>query len=116
MKAERLFQELSHHWSDPGGRAGTGDGGMPEEGTLYVERSGDEFSWRVIPFGAPLEPPSGAGEKHPDAWIFRIGEVPAGGPETSRKFFDELIAEMETMAAGPDRCRWPLDQPWPDVP
>jgi hypothetical protein len=24
-----------------------------------------------------------------------------------------LLAEMESMCGGADRCRWPLDQPYP---
>jgi hypothetical protein len=30
-----------------------------------------------------------------------------------RPFFDDLLAELESMAAGADRCRWPVDEPWP---
>ena len=26
---------------------------------------------------------------------------------------EELLAEMESMCGGADRCRWPLDQPYP---
>ena len=29
------------------------------------------------------------------------------------KHLDDLIAEMDSMSGGADRCRWPLDQPYP---
>jgi hypothetical protein len=28
-------------------------------------------------------------------------------------FFDDLLAELESMAGAADRCRWPVDEPWP---
>jgi hypothetical protein len=28
-------------------------------------------------------------------------------------FVEDLLAEMESMCGGADRCRWPLDQPYP---
>jgi hypothetical protein len=34
-------------------------------------------------------------------------------PERLRAFFDDLLAELESMVAPADRCRWPADQPWP---
>jgi hypothetical protein len=30
-----------------------------------------------------------------------------------RAFFDDLLAELESMADHVDRCRWPLNDPWP---
>jgi hypothetical protein len=35
-------------------------------------------------------------------------------PERLRAFFDDLLAELESMADTADRCRWPIDEPWPD--
>jgi hypothetical protein len=34
-------------------------------------------------------------------------------PQRLRSFLDDLLAELESMAAGADRCRWPVDEPWP---
>ena len=51
-----------------------------------------------------------------DAWLYYTGRWPPGaGAEGSTfpAFFDELLAEMESMVGGADRCRWPLDEPWP---
>ncbi|BBZ14468.1 hypothetical protein BST20_00110 [Mycobacterium branderi] len=55
---------------------------------VYLARRGEQYEWRV---------------------------VPAGGVVTDLRpsFFDDLLAELETMAARTDRCRWPLDEPWP---
>ena len=38
---------------------------------------------------------------------------PVDDPERLRAFFDDVMAELESMAGGPDRCRWPIDEPWP---
>jgi hypothetical protein len=27
-------------------------------------------------------------------------------------FVEDLLAELESMCGGADRCRWPLDQPY----
>lgn len=75
---------------------------------LYVARHGDEYVWERIPEGAPASPPSEA-----DAWIFYGGTWPTDDPVASAALFEDLLAEMESMTGGIDRCRWPLDEPWP---
>jgi hypothetical protein len=64
----------------------------PESGELvYIERRGDSYTLR------------------------RVG---AGGWQAQHRndasaFFEDLFAEMEAAAGGPDRCRWSADDPWP---
>ena len=49
----------------------------------------------------------------PDAWMFSTIPWPRGSDEkTQRAFFDDLVAEVETMADGVDRCRWEFDDPY----
>ena len=38
---------------------------------------------------------------------------PVDDPERLRAFFDDMLAELESMADKTDRCRWPIDEPWP---
>jgi hypothetical protein len=45
--------------------------------------------------------------------MFYSGPWPARQPDHLPEFLDELLAEMESMCGGVDRCRWPLDQPYP---
>jgi len=79
------------------------------EDIVYVERRGVTYSWhRVIPGAEP--PESSAG---PDVWMYFSGAWPQDDPVRLQAFCDDLLAEMESMAGGEDRCRWPLDQPWP---
>jgi len=85
----------------------------PDPGdVVYVERRGEQYSWRffdpVQGLGAPAEP-----DAHPDVWIYSTGPRPTGDPDQVASFVDDLLAEMESMMGG-DRCRWPLDEPWPD--
>lgn len=80
----------------------------PAEGTsVYIERRGEEYSWSE---GNGLE----SADTLPDAWISYTGRWP--GPDADderwRAFFADLIAELESMTGGADRCRWPLDDPW----
>jgi hypothetical protein len=49
----------------------------------------------------------------PEAWIFYAGAWPVDDPARWSAFFNDLLAEMDSMVRGPDRCRWPLDDPWP---
>ena len=77
----------------------------PDAGELvYVERRGEEYQWAL---GAAVAAPSDAA---PDAWLYFGGTW----PKTDRSgFVEDLLAEMESMSSPADRCRWPLDQPWP---
>ncbi len=79
--------------------------------TVYVERRGTEYSWhRVGPDGAPTQPRLDA-----DVWMYFSGAWPREDPAASQAFCADMLAEMESMAGGDDRCRWPLDQPWPHL-
>ena len=49
----------------------------------------------------------------PDVWMSFSADWPVDDPERLRAFFDDVMAELESMAGGPDRCRWPIDEPWP---
>ena len=78
---------------------------------VYLERRGDEYDWWIVPpHGAPRPGPSG--HPDPDVWMSFSASWPAE-PERLRSFFDDLLAELESMAAAADRCRWPVDEPWP---
>jgi len=80
------------------------------EDIVYVERRATEYSWAVVTPGA--EPPaSSAGA---DVWMYFSGAWPPGDdPTRLQAFCEDMLAEMESMAGGDDRCRWPLDQPYP---
>jgi hypothetical protein len=78
------------------------------EDILYVERRGLEYSWhRVIPGAEP--PPT----TQPEVWMYFSGAWPQDDPRRLQAFCEDMLAEMESMAGGDDRCRWPVDQPWP---
>lgn len=101
MNRARLLAEMAA--AEPG----------PDD-VLYLERLGRDYRWR---FGASGAMPAAAvrptSEPAPDAWMFYSGPWPAGGPATVRRFAEDLLAEMESMCGGADRCRWPLSQPYP---
>lgn len=79
----------------------------PEAGeVVYIERRGQAYRWGTAPGGDDAAGP-------PETWIFYTGDWPVDDAGRWAAFFDDLLAEMESMAGGPDRCRWPLDQPWP---
>ena len=82
----------------------------PDRGdTVYLERRGDSYTWRVLPLDtAVTEAPS----DNPDVWMCFSAHWP-DDPSRTRPFFDDLLAELESMADRTDRCRWPLDKPWP---
>jgi hypothetical protein len=84
---------------------------LPGE-TVYLERQGDEYDWHCVDGGARLPEP-GAGRQMPDAWLFYSGSWPTEDPELLAAHLDDMLAEMETMCGGAERCRWPLDQPYP---
>ena len=76
---------------------------------VYLERRGDSYNWRIA---SDAETPSGAAA--PDVWMSFSAAWPLDEPARLRAFFDDLLAELESMADTADRCRWPLDDPWPD--
>jgi hypothetical protein len=76
---------------------------------VYLERRGDEYDWQMMPVGvfAPSATPG------PDVWMSFSATWPVDDPERLRAFFDDMMAELESMADKTDRCRWPIDEPWP---
>jgi hypothetical protein len=101
MDRARLLAEISE--------AGPG----PDD-VVFLQRCGDDYQWsRLEPGSAPeftWGQPTGSG---PDAWIYYSGPWPFDRPEDLPGFMEDLLAEMESMCGGADRCRWPLDQPYP---
>lgn len=83
----------------------------PNSGELtYLARTGMTYTWCVV--DDPSQPPHGTpGLPPPDAWIYYSGRWP--GMSEADAFFADLREELESMTGGADRCRWPLDQPWP---
>ena len=79
---------------------------------MYLERRGDEYDWRIVPTHGAIADPSTPDQPAPDAWMSFSATWPPG-KERLRAFLDDLLAELESMAAGADRCRWPVDEPWP---
>jgi len=83
----------------------------PETGELiYIERRGDEYRWTRTNPGESVDSPEGG---FPDAWMYYSGRWPLDEPAELPAFFDDLLAELESMTGGADRCRWSLDDPWP---
>ena len=71
------------------------------EDTVYLERRGDSYSWRIVPLDAVVtETPS----DDPDVWMCFSATWPED-PTRMRAFFDDLLAELESMASRADRCR-----------
>jgi hypothetical protein len=80
---------------------------------IYLERHGDEYSWRLISAADSIADGPATGD--PDVWMSFSANWPADDPDRMRAFFDDLLAELESMADTADRCRWPLDEPWPHL-
>lgn len=76
---------------------------------VYVERRGTAYSWHQVTPGAETPMPSSG----PDVWMYFSGAWPQDDPVGLQAFCADMVAEMESMAGGDDRCRWPLNQPWP---
>ncbi|KAA8946906.1 hypothetical protein [Mycobacterium sp.] len=74
---------------------------------VYLQRCGDSYSWQLITDGTPPSTPT------PDVWMSFSAAWPLDEPARLQAFFDDLLAELESMADPADRCRWPLDEPWP---
>jgi hypothetical protein len=84
----------------------------PDTGDLvYIERRGEDYRWARTSAGGTVETPEAGG--FPDAWMYYSGRWPVDDPEKVSAFFDDLLAEMDSMAGGADRCRWSPDDPWP---
>jgi hypothetical protein len=98
VKADEVFDEMVAARPDP-------------DAILFVGRTGEEYAWRECPPGEPMTSVTDGG--FPDAWVFGSIAWPVDADVvTQRAFFDDLLAEMETMADGPDRCRWEFDDPY----
>jgi hypothetical protein len=82
--------------------------GPGRDDVVYVERSGDAYGWRMVAAGEVPAPTA-----NPDVWMSFSGVWPLDDPAGLRAFFDDLLAELESMADSADRCRWSLDDPWP---
>jgi hypothetical protein len=75
---------------------------------VYLQRRGDDYDWQLVAVDtSPSMSPS------PDVWMSFSADWPVDDSERLRAFFDDVMAELESMAGGPDRCRWPMDEPWP---
>jgi hypothetical protein len=82
----------------------------PDRGNVvYLERRGDSYNWRML---TDAETPFAAAA--PDVWMSFSAAWPLDEPARLRAFFDDMLAELESMADNADRCRWPVDDPWPD--
>jgi len=79
---------------------------------LYLERRGSAYAWRMVVDGSGQEQ---SGTSFPDAWMYFSAKWPLDDADLLQAFFDDLLAELESMGGGVDRCRWPLDEPWPHM-
>jgi hypothetical protein len=80
---------------------------------VYLERRGNDYDWQMVPVGdVEVDAPPSAGPD-PDVWMSFSAAWPVDDPERLRAFFDDMLAELESMADKTDRCRWPIDEPWP---
>jgi hypothetical protein len=77
--------------------------------TVYLERRGDSYNWRIVPLDTVV---TATTVDDPDVWMCFSATWPDNLNRT-RAFFDDLLAELESMANRDERCRWPLDEPWP---
>jgi hypothetical protein len=78
----------------------------PQAGELvYLERRGEEYGWTrgEVAGTAAL----------PDGWMYYTGQWPTDDDDRWAAFFADLLAELDTMVTGGDRCRWSADDPWP---
>jgi hypothetical protein len=75
---------------------------------VYLWRSGDAYDWRIVTAGQMPSPATA-----PDVWMSFSAAWPLDEPGQLRAFFDDLLAELESMVDTADRCRWPVDEPWP---
>ena len=73
---------------------------------VYLERRGDEYDWWIVPPDGAAQPVR-SDHADPDVWMSFSATWPAE-PERLRSFLEDVLAELESMAAGADRCRWPV--------
>jgi hypothetical protein len=78
--------------------------------TVYLERRGDRYDWHIVSANGVAGAPSA--DEDADVWMTLSAAWP-DNPAMMRKFFDDLLDELESMADRTDRCRWPFDDPWP---
>ena len=81
------------------------------EDTVYLERRGNSYQWRVVGVEGVLAG-SSPSDDDPEVWMSFTATWPEN-PDRMQAFFDDLLAELESMADRADRCRWSLDDPWP---
>jgi hypothetical protein len=79
---------------------------------VYLERRGDEYDWRLWPVG-DVAGAAAVADPGADVWMSFSATWPVDDPERLRAFFEDMMAELESMADKTDRCRWPIDEPWP---
>ncbi|HZA08666.1 hypothetical protein [Mycobacterium sp.] len=78
---------------------------------VRLERCGDDYDWRML--GGAVTDTTPVDRPAPEVWMSFSAAWPLDDPERLRAFFDDLLAELESMADRADRCRWPIDEPWP---
>ena len=82
--------------------------GPGRDDLVYLERGGDSYDWRLVTVAETRSTASA-----PDVWMSISAAWPLDEPARLRAFFDDLLAELESMADFADRCRWQVDDPWP---
>ena len=87
--------------------------GPGRDDTVYLERRGEDYDWHIVPTGRAVPDPPRPKTGEPDVWMSFSAAWPVDDPRQMRAFFDDLLAELESMADSADRCRWPIDEPWP---
>lgn len=85
---------------------------QPDE-VIYIERRGTAFAWASTGGDTHAHALNSGTVGLPDAWIYYSGPWPLEDWARWQAFFDDLIDEMDSMAPGGDRLRWPLGDPWP---
>ncbi|HET9563002.1 MAG TPA: hypothetical protein VFP27_00445 [Mycobacterium sp.] len=80
---------------------------------VYLERRGNDYDWQMVPVGDVAVDASPSAGPDPDVWMSFSAAWPVDDPDRLRAFFDDMLAELESMADKTDRCRWPIDEPWP---
>ena len=67
--------------------------GPGRDDLVYLERSGDAYHWRMV---TDTEMPSSP--TAPDVWMSFTADWPTGEPARLRTFFDDLLAELVSVA------------------